>query len=164
MVTALQWRQHRKQLTPLSIREIFLSVHEPSLCSVSYLSLKKGLSKDKACVFVLLPPWQRPFAVFGTIRPGLCGLVSISRSHYIRHVHECGLRTLCLQPRVSHFCLNGTSGFTTCNETTESQIIAYAKGLARCFKTAIDKGVDIAVTPHLKGQGTIDLETLCRRI
>ena len=149
MVTASLMAAARKAIDPLSIREIFLSAHEPSLCSVSYLSLKKGLSiSDNTCTFVLSPPWQRLFAVFGTIRLDLCDLVSISRSHYIRHVHECGLRTLCLQPRVSHFCLNGISGSTTCKETTESQIIAYAKGLARCFKTAVHKGVDIAVTPH----------------
>ena len=67
-----------------------------------------------------------------------------------------------LQPTVSHFCLNATSGFATCEETTGAQIIAYAEGLARCFKTAVDAGLDIAVDPHLIGEkGILDLGTQC---
>jgi len=55
---------------------------------------------------------------------------------------------------VSHYCLdrvngNGTGTPTNCPEATQAQMDTLTTSMAACFKTAVDAGLDIAISPHL---------------
>lgn len=58
------------------------------------------------------------------------------------------------QGRVSSYCLdrvngNGTGTPTNCPEASQAQISTLTSSMAACFKTAVDAGLDIAISPHL---------------
>ena len=57
------------------------------------------------------------------------------------------------QSEVSYYCLNQTAGNgttpSTCEEATEAEIDLLTSSMAACFRTAVDAGMDLALSPHL---------------
>lgn len=66
---------------------------------------------------------------------------------------DLGYNVDCLQGHVSYYCLNRGNGNGTtpnsCNEATQADIDLITSSMAACFKTAVNAGMDIAISPHL---------------
>ena len=60
---------------------------------------------------------------------------------------------LVFQSEVSYYCLTQTAGNGTtpsiCEEATQAEIDLLTSSMAACFRTAVDAGMDLALSPHL---------------
>ena len=84
---------------------------------------------------------------------------------YTRLPHRLCPSSLVLQGRVTYYCHDRTNGNgttpTSCLEATQAQIDTFTSSMSACFRTIVDAGLNIALSPHLDDGLGYGMHTSC---